>query len=204
MFVLSSNQHSHSLYYIDEYDSYSFYKRLLLGAWHSHITQGVSSYSVCYLILSHQYVNNVKFTQGLQLTIEWLANFGFSDLGNQAQFPHVIKCHTLFFYICALCIIMFKFNVIVTSVLKSGLVRFLDPNEVQLQPQPVWTAHPYSGNRTESSTTGLRWSICGLATGLDGDQLRPVATGPNRSLDRSFNTLYKSLHKKMYASSNAT
>ena len=75
--------------------------------------------------------------------------------------------------------------VLVVSVLKSGLVRFLDPNEAQPQPQPVWTAHPYSGNRTEPSTTGLQQSICGLATSLD-----------YCSLDQSFNTLYKSLHKK--------
>ena len=57
----------------------------------------------------------------------------------------------------------------VSSVLKSGLVQFLDPNEAQPQPQPqpVWTAHPYSGNQTKPPTTGLQQSICGLATGLD-------------------------------------
>ena len=54
-----------------------------------------------------------------------------------------------------------------SSVLKSGSVQFLDPTEVQLQPQLVWTAHPYSGNQTEPSTTGLQRSICGLATSLD-------------------------------------
>ena len=53
------------------------------------------------------------------------------------------------------------------SVLKSGSVWFLDPNEVQPQLQLVWTAHPYSDNWTEPSTTGLQQSICGLATGLD-------------------------------------
>ena len=55
----------------------------------------------------------------------------------------------------------------VLSVLKSGSVWFLDPNEAQPQPQPVWTVHPYSGNWTEPSTTGLQQSICSLATGLD-------------------------------------
>ena len=55
----------------------------------------------------------------------------------------------------------------VFSVLKSSSVQFLDPNEAQLQLQLVWTAHPYSGNWTEPSATGLQQSICSLATGLD-------------------------------------